>query len=395
MKHRWAQTLLILLAVFSLQAFQPDVIYSQQKAGKLNMAMMDKDLDIMESILDKLLAEDVYRRIHLTHNSTRGIFIPSYGIIFTVPTQQHIFQLLMGQIHALESDDHISIINTGQSVNKNIPATREQTESRIGYFLRNYADAIRQLQPDDKITVIYTNQIDDMQGTKWASMARNEPGFSVSARFEDIMQLNAGKIDQVDFEKRLSVRPAVRLRDKQPETAIFINAMQTILRSNQAESFDLRSAISQTHLDEFGMIVSFEASFLSSNSFEYFFSIDPNSPDFSGQQVAQGKKNAGGVNVWSQFSHIDTVSTEQLQQAFTKFESQILHIIERYAPTLDISQLDRWLVLAVKINQLNPKIPTRAVYKVQYKSIKAFVDRRIDRDKFLKKIEIYKYYPHQ
>lgn len=395
MRNGFSHLWLAVISMICLTGFATDAVFSQNKSGKLNMAMMDKDLDIMESILDKLMAEDDYRRIHLTHNSTRGVFIPNYGIIFTVPAQPHIFQLLMGEIHALTNEDHISIVNTGKSVATQKPVTREQTESRIGYFLSKYADAIRQLRPDDKITVIYTNQIHTTPGSYWSAMTQKDPGFTVSATFKDIQQFNAGSVGQQEFNTRLSVRPAISLQEKEPEMAIFIHAVQTILSSNAAESFDLRSAISQIHLDEFGMIVSFEANFLSSNSFEYFFSIDPNSPEFTGTQVVRGNKKVGGVNVWSQFSHIDTVSTDKLQHAFADFEKKLIHIIVQYAPTLYISKPNRWLVLAAKINQLNPQIPTRAVYKVQNKNIKAFVDRKIDQDKFLQTIEIYKYYPHQ
>ncbi len=394
MKRRWHHIFLCLAAMLGLQVFQSGVSFSQPITGKLNMAMMDKDLNIMESILDKLLAKNDYQRIHLAHNSTRGVFIPSYGIIFTVPVQTSVFQILMSEIYALD-EGPVSLINTDRQRNSAAPMPRKDAEAKISYFFGKYADAIRQLRASDKITVIYTNQFSAGNDAYWSSQVQRDPGFTVTASFKNIQQFNSGEINRQKFDERLSVRPAIRLRDKQPEMAIFINAMHTILRSNEAESFALRGVLSQIHLDEFGMIVSFEANFLSSNSFEYFFRVNPNASEFTGTGMARGKKRVSGVNIWSQFSHIDTVSTDQLQRAFAAFEEKLLHIITRYAPTLDLSQPELWLVLAAKINPLNSKIPTRAVYKVQNKAIRAFMDRKTSRDDFLKRIETYKYYPHQ
>ncbi|KAA3619616.1 MAG: hypothetical protein DWQ05_02510 [Calditrichaeota bacterium] len=399
MGRSWLRFLLLGIPVVFLQAFQPDTIFSQQKTGELDMSMMDKDLNIMESILDKLLSEDDYRRIHLTHSSTRGIFIPSYGVIFTVPIRRPIFQVLTERFHQLqmEEEEHVAIISTENSRSPQKKATREETELKINYFLGKYADAIRQLRGQDKITVIYSDQSMNNAGSNWQSASSFDSGFTSSIAFNTIQQFNAGKINRRTFDNLVSVNSEVVTHDRQPEIGIFINAMQTILHSRSAETFDLRGGISQFHLADFGVIFSFQANFLSSNSLEYFFSVDPNSAEFSETRIIRGKKGktGTGINVWTQFSHIDTVSTAQLIKAFSDFENKLQHLITQYAPTLDVEKPESWLVLAVKIDQLNPQIPTRAVYKIQNKNIQALMDRKISREKLINEIESYKYYPIQ
>ena len=190
----------------------------------------------------------------------------------------------------------------------------------------------------------------------------------------------------------LSIRSSDVTQEKQPALAIFINALQTMLHSRSAGTFDLVGPISQIQLNDFGTILSFETNFLSANSFEYYFSTDPEAFLSSGGGRVQAQNPGSGVNVWTRFFFFFTVSTEILKKALRSFEDNILHLITQYAATLDVSQPQASLVLAVKINQLSPQIPSRVVYKVQNKDIRAFAERKLQKDAFLKRINNFRYY---
>ncbi|MCA9732631.1 hypothetical protein KC799_10900 [candidate division KSB1 bacterium] len=354
--------------------------------------MMDKDLNIMESILDKLVSTDDYRRIHLTHNSTRGIFIPSYGVIFTIPAPRSAFDLLLQNFRAFESGEHVAVVNHGQMMDGADRKSTEQLQEEIVYFLQQYADAIRQLKNQDKVTVIYSNQTIQSSEVSWPSTPVVLPGFTVTTHYKDIDAFREGRVNAEEFSKMLSIRSSDVTQEKQPALAIFINALQTMLHSRSAGTFDLVGPISQIQLNDFGTILSFETNFLSANSFEYYFSTDPEAFLSSGGGRVQAQNPGSGVNVWTRFSQIDTVSTEILKKALRSFEDNILHLITQYAATLDVSQPQASLVLAVKINQLSPQIPSRVVYKVQNKDIRAFAERKLQKDAFLKRINNFRYY---
>ncbi|KAA3660164.1 MAG: hypothetical protein DWQ10_07285, partial [Calditrichaeota bacterium] len=208
MKHGLIRFSIFIFSVICLQAWSPDAVLSQQKSARLNIPMMDKDLDIMESILDKLVSVDDYRRIHLTHNSTRGIFIPSYGVIFTIPAQNRAFDLLMENFRAFQPEDQLALIQHGKIRKSSIRKSNQQIQDEIVYFLQHYADAIRQLRGVDKVTVIYSNQTVLRSDKNWTTTPVILPGFTISANYDDILRLQTNKLSVDDFVNKVSVRTA-------------------------------------------------------------------------------------------------------------------------------------------------------------------------------------------
>ena len=128
-------------------------------AAKFNSKLMDRDLRIMEGILGEILGDgDSSPVIWGYSESTRvlGMYYDGYGVLFLAedglfPHRIRVARKVgrQGDMWTTTDDDVVEVALD--------PATSEDVvglrKDRIVEFLSSYAGAIRQLKPDDRVSI--------------------------------------------------------------------------------------------------------------------------------------------------------------------------------------------------------------------------------------------------
>jgi hypothetical protein len=81
--------LLILFVTIAMAASLP-----AQVTARFDTARMQRDLDIMNAILDRLVFQTPSHFIHLGSEATQSIYLPDYGVIFLMPQQAGVLRVL-------------------------------------------------------------------------------------------------------------------------------------------------------------------------------------------------------------------------------------------------------------------------------------------------------------
>ncbi len=287
MKEQWQKTnrlifALILLSVVSLGFGQP---------FSLDQERMNRDLRIMEGILDKLLkGKSSHRHID---GVTRGVYLQGFGIAFytehetfrtprvlvsntykdqmkrlqkeltrmrvRVKTSQHLMEEVekqkeaaleaaQAQAESLREEEADTISNfieiSMEETEEEIAKTIESIKENILVFFQNYASAIGQLQPQDRIAVLV--KLDGWE------LTGGENGFLTAVvTKQDINRYRRHEVEGPDFEK------LVHFRQDGTDTDIDrdINIMVEILgRAMRESSYGGGFSPSGLYLEDLGAV---------------------------------------------------------------------------------------------------------------------------------------------
>lgn len=130
-------------------------------ASKINSELMDRDLRIMEGILEEILGDGDSSSpvIWGDSGSTRvqGTYYDDYGVLFLVEGNQVRRHLRVHVDHRAGDRNILTIKAKGVVPPVSDPASTEDVTSlqkeRLVEFLSSYAGAIHQLKPEDRITI--------------------------------------------------------------------------------------------------------------------------------------------------------------------------------------------------------------------------------------------------
>ncbi len=208
---------------------------------EIDRERMQQDLNIMEGILQSLHAQNtpfitgIHREPHV-----RGLYFENYGVIFLIEERRPAGFAFAG-LKSFQSAAEASKKHEGGDVVKDIRAQREKRrvalQDRLGEFLGTYADAIRQLKDEDRITILVhyqplspiskealdhipelqavAKQLDSLKSPRKGRKIQkkhlyrvlSEPVYSeVTAKKRDIVAYRRERISEAEFRKRIVSR---------------------------------------------------------------------------------------------------------------------------------------------------------------------------------------------
>ena len=224
----------------SLPAFPVD--------AEIDRKRMKQDLDIMEGILKSLHAQNTPTVPgFLRDPHVRGLYFENYGVIFLIEERRPPgFEFAGVESHlapttatGIQKEGNVG--KDGKSKRKN---KRLAFQERLGEFLGTYADGIRQLKDEDRITILThhrsgTRSLDDVASVIagdseyiWAfpdNRTRTELSeqvySEVTTKKSDIVAYRRERISEAEFRKRIVSR------DHRPDGSLMkkIGVMATIL----------------------------------------------------------------------------------------------------------------------------------------------------------------------
>ncbi len=204
--------------------------------GGIDRERMQQDLEIMEGILQSLHAQTTSNLAGIHREpQIRGLYFENYGVIFHIEEKRSSGMVVdvdvrrlrekpAGVTEELEEEDFL------KEVSEQRKKKRVGVQERLVEFLGTYADGIRQLMDEDRITILVHQQPRSRAQIavpdKRLQAELSEPVYSeATAKKSDIVAYRRERIAEAEFRKRIVSR------EHKPDASMMkkIGVMATIL----------------------------------------------------------------------------------------------------------------------------------------------------------------------
>ena len=378
-----------------------------QSEDDIDRKRMQRDLDIMEGVLEKLLtsaAADL-----APFKKVRGVYFENYGVIFQVDkSSRFVYAFHTGNMReSMERVEksmqrlrkklkHGLRYETGEDVvviNKEVIAPKPgkeinwqeqiaQLKVRLVEFLGNYADAIGQLNASDKITVLLD--------------LKNRPRFYLNFDFEDeqkevgILQATALKSDIIAFRRGKISEKQFRSRvefteDRQDESMkrnidIMTDIMETALSKKYTNNFSISGQRHGIYVKGLGVLFFMQGQ------------LHPDDHESHYRVYFEKYMKNPGVNIVT--NEDVKVSKRKAQQSLENFQTVLVGLVGDYGHTLrTLKPLERVIVAVDLSNYWNyaGDMPARFILTTNKQDIDFFNQGKLSLENFRKKVSIQDY----
>jgi hypothetical protein len=414
--------LLVLLA----GGFTP-MTYGQNTA--VDRDRMERDIDIMEKVLNELFknssAANRSRSIHISSDrGAQGSYVPGYGVLFIAPA----YSVRMSSAFAYTSSSTSSVTVVrpapnpvagrdpepaeGQVRVKNKPdkdksakgeaapgkdarSVKSRTDSvlqahnalitgNMREFLVNYADAIGQLSPNERVMVVYNENA--RSGHSYISGCgdcgpESMPRISAEVKREDLASYRAGKLNRKDLESRIRINQDNQSKENFAEYKVFAGILQSLYPVSQEVSYKVNN-ISYHLLPSFGVI--------------YLVDMNLRHEGSTVVRVRSGEtfssSTSSGGNVTSSVTtkaQADSALNRVKENAFVQFKKDIKETMLDYGRTLRNLSPDQVILLSVALPVCKGcNVPERANVSVKRSVLEAYESNKMSRQQALEAISI-------
>jgi len=368
---------------------------SAQVSAPFDTARMERDLDIMNAILDRLVFNVPAHFARLGSGSTKGIYLPDYGVIFLMPNQSNSFAIysLTGKIRQLEEEQQRRVKATTRAKTGEGSGTAYEyrTENKRDFktplieFFSNYADAIGQLDDAERIA-IYTSS----GGSAFYSVTG--PGQSIwrggteagaeevlaVARKADIVALRSGKLKTDEFTDRLIFKN-IETEASNSEIDIMARIIDTALQGRTREQAFHADHSRGIYLDDFGAIFFTNATFGRELQMKIF------------QDMARRELEESLNKRVTELQNASEQRRESWTAQYKKFKQQLSEVLADYGHTLRRLKPQDNIVITADLDNAPDDGRSYLICRIKKQHIDAFNAGRISREQMLKLISYTEY----
>ena len=396
MKKLYTTLLIGLLSI----TFTPINTFSQS----IDANRMNRDINIMENILSELfkttinssgsegiINSDVINNgvAVVGNSSTRGTYLPGFGIIFMVSNPKSIVSYY--NVARGGTSNYSFYYNTDKSKEREAEEVDQQAvTTRINEFLRDYGSTIGQLKNDEKVMIIYgatSSSRSDFPGLV-INRGQNEPKkealpvISVSAKAGDLKDYRSGKLNQKNFDNRLKTATS---EDKEYlDLKVMGTILETALKGQEEESFKLIGSIDYMLLDNFGALYSLDVRY---NKFSYATAIiwdtEYRRENRDELTVVNGERNKNEESKEDQ--------DIKVKSAYTKLITNIKEYVVDYGRTLSSLSSDQFMLLTVDVNGRYENIPNRLDIQIKKSDLEQLDKGSISREQAIERVIVTEY----
>lgn len=379
------------LKLFTFAILLSAIGISSLQAQDINQERMQRDINIMESILQEIFKKDwktqdgaLRIRGFNDTGTIQGIHLDDYGVIFTIPFEQSNLMIFQNATNA-DTD--------GTNTSSNTEITKDEIINRISDFLMNYGSTIGQLNNDDKITVIYAtkngNDSSFLQVISSNSKVVNKeslPTISITAEYSDLKAYRNGSINESTLQNRFNISIDNESEPGQRDLKIMANILKTSFEESEVGSFEVNGKVNHIYLDDLGGLFMMEASYN-----EGLFGI----------VTALRDKFAGSITIDSLRMESDSDgqdSRERLKklqerrvESYQNFKKLLKETIIDYGRTLNSIPGNENILVSVSLSRTGNELPERIDMQVQ-KSVLQEMDRgNMSREQAMEQINVREY----
>jgi hypothetical protein len=358
---------------------------------------MQRDLDIMNGVLDRLVFNVSDRYIRPGGDATKGIFLPDYGVIFLLPMRAafNIYNLSSKndrrrvEVYQRQAETRNKAAERSGAADESRAERLQKIKTPLLEFFSNYADAIGQLDDSERIAV-YANGGENVffsSGEGWVfsqSVASGGQNLLSVAQKADIVALRSGKLKPEDFAKRVAFRE-IETESTNSEIAIMAGIIDDALQGQGREMAIRSSKARGVYLDGFGAVFFVDATF----GHEFAIQI---LQDYE-KRVAEDMARAN-ESLQRRLMGLQKASEERRENWMTqykKFKQRLGEVIADYSHTLRQLKPQDNIAVTVDLDNTLDDGPQYFVCRVKKQHVDAFNARRLTREQFMKQMAFTEY----
>lgn len=329
-----------------------------QTAKNINWERMQRDLDIMEGVLSKLLMRSSPQWGPVGEN-VNGVYFEGYGVVFQVEYNglrvltwsrtelERSLQKLKEISPKVVNDEEFALTPEAappvEVVETNRGQLLERLKSQTSEFLANYADAIGQLDSGDRVTVVLDLGFGRVHfftetGVRQRESDKNVAILEMTALKSDITDHRRGKLSLDEFRKRIEI-------NEQDEN-------ETRSRNMDIMASILETALSRRHFEDYYLVGKNRAVYLKGLGALFFLNAELNLGRAPLPTVAPGEFGEDAVRV--RVTQRETRSKKNYEESLQNFENTLVELIGDYGHTLhNLAPAER-VAAAVKFNSFWP-----------------------------------------
>jgi len=378
---------MMVLLVGGLLALPAGSLAQQVSSAAFDTSRMQRDLEIMEAILDRLF--DHAQGPHFFGGErSRGVFLPGYGVVFQVPRSDLSIQIFHELAPVVAGEEtRTPRPSPGRRVSIRKRSAEKTVRGELQHFFSNYADAIGQINENERVVVYLAGgrgfEFFVPTGEAAVDIAGRSQNILASVRKGDIVALRSGKLGEQEFNQRCSYR---ELRDDERDADLEVmgNIFETALRSQRQRASSLRLETQPVYVEGLGALFIFSANFENPAIFEVLQTPEPPIAP-----VQQEMRDLERHLIELQNASKRAKSTWQIE--YKNLRSRFADILADYGHTLRRLQRNEWIVVATNLGDAPEGYPRELVCRVQKQHIDAYNGRTLSRDNLIKKIDFLEY----
>ena len=367
--------------------------FSNLYAQDIDQKRMQRDLNIMESVLEEIFKEgwktnNQSLRIRGFNNTgdIQGIHLDKYGVIFTIPFEQSIFFIFQNS-----NEGEISAPKRGN----NTKITKDEIISRISGFLMDYGSTIGQLKADDKVTVIYaTNSGTDGSFLRVLSRDNSKaitkeslPTISITVRYSDLQAYRNGSLSKDALQEKLQISTNNEGEPNFRDLKIMADIIKTSFEESEMGSFSVDGKVNNIHLNDLGALFMMEASYINSpfNELISFRKALAGNISIDSLKMESSEQNSGKL------SERMKKLKRQKEESFQNFKTLLKETIVDYGRTLKSVESSEQIFVSVSISNPAGDLPERVDLRIKKSVLKAVDTGDISREQAMQQITVQEY----
>jgi len=352
------------------------------REATFDTSRMQRDLEIMEAILDRLFDRST-PSFHFGGEGSRGIYMPGYGVLFQVPNNSFAFKIITGapQGEGVNVSEPPMPRSSHRKVSARQRIDRKDIRENLQNFFANYADAIGQIENNERVAVyvhsdanvIFTSPV--INGATTATTARE---IFAAARKADIIARRSGTMVEDDFNKRMQYRE-IPGGDEDSDLDVMARIVDTALRGKNQRLTQFDAETRPIYLEGLGALFLLRTS-LGDHSSLFLRTPTPDTDEL--------------LDIERKVIELQTASKRARGTWKTKYDNlrtRLAEIIADYGHTLRRLQRDEWIIVAADLRDAPENSPRELACRVQKNAIDAYNNRSISREQLIKKIEYLEY----
>jgi hypothetical protein len=376
---------------------------------------MERDIDIMEKVLNELFKNATGNRsrgFYLSSSRTaQGSYVPGYGVLFISPVYggsfggkgAYNYVYSSGGTNHTVGDRKGTTNYTGpgdegkdkgdkqkEKTGKNAPQAPDRARrlsnvqdsilqahtnlvtTNMREFLANYADAIGQLAPNDRVMIIYnenarnSNHYVSVSGCE-SCETRSMPRISAEVKREDLTAFRSGKMNRKELDSRIRVNVDNPGKENYAEYKVFAGILESLYPVSREVPYQVRN-IGYHVLPSFGVIY----------------------------LVDMGLRNESPHVVTLRDGEVKKIRTERdsaqarvRTEAYGQFRNDIREAVLDYGRTLRNLSSDQVILLSVALPTCEGcNVPPRANVSVKKSVLEAYEQNKMNRQQALEAITV-------
>ena len=369
-----------------------------QTSAAFDTSRMERDLDIMNMVLDRLVFHPSGSFARLG-GSTKGIYLPDYGVIFLMPNSSSAFTVysLSGQVRRIEETAALqrrlkpaARTKSGEGSSVAYEYRTENTQdikTPLVEFFSNYADAIGQLDDSERIAVYRAGNANMFysftmagEGVARSGGVKDVEDILAVARKADIVALRSGRLKADDFTSRVMFKN-IEAETANSEIDIMARIIDTALRGRTPEQGFHTNTAHGIYLDDFGAIFFTNATF-------------GHEAHIVNLWKAAEEQRALEEGLQKRVLDLQKASEQRRENwatQYRKFKQQLSEVIADYGHTLRQLEPQDNIVITAELDNAPEEGPNYLVCRVKKQQVEAFNARRISREQLLKMISYTEY----